>query len=201
MAVDGDLKKRGPYIFDIPYTVAGLTHHMTWQCSVDGVVEPGELPINITLRTRNGVGRTLADAAATFWDKAKVFIPTTSVTAQYYLYRAQAGTDKLFYVSSGELESAAAGGAVAPSRQATLTFRTALSSVARLVFLEGAGSASDDIGPLSADSGSANPAFAMAGWVVAPLSPMLGIDGSWIVAPLTAAYTQNEAVYEKRNRA
>lgn len=199
MAVDGDLKKRGPYIFRIPYTIASYTHEATFQCSVDGVAEPGSLPGDIMLRTRNGVGITLEDAAASFWDIARFFVPTGAVVAQYYLERAQAGTDKLFYVSAGELVGIPAGGAYTAYRQMTQTYRTALSGVARLVFFETAAFASDDITPLLANAAGVD-VQKMAAWAIAPLSPMLGVDGSWIVAPMTVAYTQNEAIYNARAR-
>lgn len=200
MAVDGDLKKRGPYIFKIPYTISSYTHEATFQCVVDGVAEPGSLPIDINLRTRNGVGRTLADAAATFWAIARFFVPTGAIVAQYYLERAEAGTDKLFYVSAGELFGAPAGGAYTPYRQMTQTYRTALSSVARLVFFETAAFASDDLTPLLASTAGADNVQHMAFWATDGLSPMLGVDGSWLVAPMTVAYTQNEAIYNSRAR-
>lgn len=200
MAVVGDLKKRGPYIFSIPYTVSGLQHEMTWQCDVVGAAEPGTLPVDITLRTRDGTGRTLSNAAAAFWLLAKFLIPTSAITAQYYLQRAQAGTDKLYYVSSGELGSAASGGAVAPSRQSTLTFRSALSGIARLVFLEGVVSAGDELNPLKAVEASADTFEKMAFFATSPQSPILAVDASWLVAPLTVASTQNEAIYNARNR-
>lgn len=200
MAVDGDLKKRGPYIFQIPYTIEGMTHEITFQCSTVGTPDPGTPPIDIEMRTRNGEGRPLADMASSFWALARAFIPAPAVVAQFYLKRAQAGTDKLFYVASGELGMAGNGGPVALMRQMTLTFRTANSSVARLVFLEGNIAVGDDLGPLKAIANPSIPAEDMAFWVTNPLSPVLGTDASWIVAPLTVASTQNEALYRARKR-
>jgi hypothetical protein len=200
MAVDGDLKKRGPYLFVVPYEIQGLTHEASVQVQCVTPPEPGTLPIDIELRTRNGVGRTLADMAATYWAIVKTFIPTEAVTSQYYLKRAQAGTDKLFYVSSGDLEDAASGGATALCRQETMVFRTALSSVVRFIFLESAFSAGDELVPLRANTGGVDTYEHFAAWVTAPISPVLGVDASWAVAPISRASTQNEAIYNARNR-
>lgn len=199
MAVDGDRKKRGPYLFVIPYIVAGLSHELSWQCSALGTPEGGTAPIDITLRTRNGTGRTLADAAASFWSLAYLFIPADASVGQYYLYRTEAGTDKRHFISSGDLSEEPDGGLHGPARQMTMTFRTANSGIMRLVILE-VNNASDTLVPLTANEASPDPATALASFMVVPESPVLGTDASWIVAPMSLAFTQNEATYQARFR-
>jgi hypothetical protein len=199
MAVDGDRKKRGPYLFVIPYIIAGLSHEISWQCSALGTPEGGTAPIDITLRTRNGTGRTLADAAASFWSLAYLFIPADASVGQYYLYRTEAGTDKRFFISSGDLSEEPDGGIHSPARQMTMTFRTANSGVMRLVILE-VNNTSDTLVPLTANEASPDPATALASFMVVPESPVLGTDASWIVAPMSLAFTQNEATYQARFR-
>jgi hypothetical protein len=199
MAVDGDRKKRGPYLLVIPYIVAGLTHELSWQCSAIDDPEGGTPPIDITLRTRNGVGRTLADAAAAFWSLAYLFIPSDASVGQYYLYRTEAGTDKRYFISSGPLSEEPDGGVHGPARQMTETFRTANSGIVRLVILE-VNNTADTLVPLNAVEDSPDPATALAYFFVAPESPVLGTDASWIVAPMSIGFTQNEAVYNSRFR-
>lgn len=199
MAVDGDRSKRGPYLFVIPYIVAGLSHELSWQCSAVGEPEGGTPAIDITLRTRNGVGRTLADAAAAFWTLAYLFIPADASVGQYYLYRTEAGTDKRFFISSGPLSEDPDGGVHSPARQMTETFRTANSGIVRLVVLE-VNNTADTLVPLNAVEDSPDPATALAYFFVAPESPVLGTDASWIVAPMSIGFTQNEATYQARFR-
>ena len=199
MAVDGDRKKRGPYLFVIPYIVAGLSHELSFQCSAIGTPEGGTAPIDVTLRTRNGTGRTLADAAASFWTKAHLFIPADASVGQYYLYRTEAGTDKRFFISAGPLSEEPDGGLHGPARQMTMTFRSANSGIMRLVVLE-VNNATDTLVPLAAHIASPDPATALAGWIVDPDSPVLATDASWIVAPMSIAFTQNENTYQARYR-
>lgn len=199
MAVDGDRKKRGPYLFVAPYIVDGLPHELSWQCSAIGTPEGGTAPIDITLRTRNGTGRTLADAAAEFWTLAHLFIPADAYVGQYYLYRTEAGTDKRYFISSGELSEEPDGGIHSPARQMTMTFRSANSGIARLVVLE-VFNTTDTLTPLNAAAVSADPAVKLAWFFVSPDSPVLATDASWLVAPLSIAYTQNEAIYQARYR-
>lgn len=199
MAVTGDPKKRGPYIVRIPYTITGLTHELTFQCAVSGTVEPGVPPTDVNLITRNGVGRTLSNAVLDFWSIARLILPVGAITSQYYLERAQAGTDKLFYTSSGTLGTATGGAAISLTRQLTLTFRSANSGVARLIFLEGTYTG-ENVQPLVPDEASTAAPERLAAWVIDGDSPVLATDASWLVAPMSIADTQNEAIYNSRYR-
>ena len=199
MAVDGDMKKRGPYLMVTPYVVDGLTHEASVQVSATGTPEGGIAPIDVTLRTRNGVGRTFSDAAASLWTLLHLFIPSDASVGQCILYRTQAGTDKRYFVSAVDLSEVPDGGVHTPARQMTMTFRTASSSVSRLVVLE-VNNTSDSLTPLKANALSPDPATKLAAYFVSPLSPVFGTDGSFLVAPMSLAFTQNEAVYQARYR-
>lgn len=199
MAVDGDAKKRGPYLIKIPYVVSGMKHEFSYQVQLMTPVEVGASPDDIMLLTRNGAGVALSTHMNAAWGFIKPFIPTSALTAQYTLERAQAGTDKTFYVASDELGSAPTGGLFTDSRQLTMTFRSGKSSVARLIFLEGPWTG-DLVRPLNADVASVDPAGKLAAFVIAPTSPVLATDASWLVAPVSIADTQNEACYKSRHR-
>jgi hypothetical protein len=200
MTINVGKNQPGPYLLDIPYQIQNFMHHATFNCDITADVEPGTDPDDVQLRTRDGLGRILSNAAASYWANIRGVLPIDAVGTSYTLWKLLPGDDKKYYVSSGTLTPTNGGsGSSVLARQMTLTFRTARSGIARCILLEGSW-AQDTIAPAPAAGAEGAGIAGLVGFYTDGQSPVIARDKSWIVQALSVAYTQNERMYEARHR-
>lgn len=191
--------KRGPYIVEIPYTVAAITHSLTVNCLALETPTPGSDPTDVMLATRGPADVTLAAGVNAFWALVRLHISTAALASTYTLWKLNDNNNEKLYVSSGVLTAVNGfGHPYGPAEQTTFTFRTAGSGIMKIVTLEDA-NGSFARAPLNPTDGLST--GNLAAYVTSNSNWLLGADDTWPVQALNVSYGQNEKLFNRRFRA
>lgn len=188
----------GPYEVRIPYVVGTLPHEFKANLIVAGAVPlPGADPDDITVVTRSA-SQSLQAAVDGFWTFYRGLLGTDTTATTFELWRYPTPGSNAVFVTSGNLTVPNGGASTSiPAQQCTLTFRTGLGHIMRIVAIESS-VAGNTRSPLStAGSGGPN---TVAAYVLGPNGWLIGRDDAFPIAPLNLSLGQNEQVFEKRYR-
>jgi len=189
---------RGPYIFQIPYTITGFSHKFEVNCDVIGDVSPGDAPDIVELRTKGEGPIPLDDCANELWTVLRTIFSTTTLASVYSLYKANALNTDLEFITGGSLGIANGSNAATPAlaQQGIFTLRSAGGHIAKLQVME-TPIALNTRGPLGSLSGEA---LAIRNYALSSSSFIAARDRSFLIAPLNESWSQNEALSRKRFR-
>jgi len=152
----------------------------------------------IALQARGG-GTVNADVAANaFWEFMRPMFNNSISCANATLWYFPTHTSRTFISSVPMTNPLASGGAPQPMQQVTLTFRTALGGIIKLVMLETNQSGNASVPLVSNPAG--NVFQRVSAHVMSNQGVVIGIDNSFPIAPLRDARGQNEAIFRELNR-
>lgn len=190
----------GPYLLDIPYTIQGVLHHLTFNCDAVGSPAVGTPPSGVTMESKDGNGVLLNGAVDAFWTAVRPIFSTTTLASAWTLWKMNANNNDKLFISGGTLTTPNGGNAAAPilTSQVTLTWRTGGGNVTKLIFLETPLSANLSYPLTESPFGEPD---AISAWVLSGGSIMLGRDRAFPVQAMTASFDpQNDKVFERRYR-
>lgn len=188
----------GPYEVRIPYTTDGLPHEWKGNCIVAGAApDPGADPDDITMVTRGG-SADLQTAVDGFWAVYRNLFAAATLAGTFELWRYPTPGGNAVFVTSGNLTTPnGVAGTYQPAQQVTLTFRTALGHIMRIVAIESSvvGNTREPLPTVGTGGPQTTAAYVLSanGWLI-------GRDDAFPIAPLNMSFGQNEAVFEKRFR-
>lgn len=189
----------GPYIMELEYTVAGLTHKSTHNCDVASTPTVGDDFTLIELATKGGTPVTadvwianLVTAIETAFSSATAEF----VTATLWQY-SEIDNSRMFvseYALGIPGDSAVA---YRPAGQLVFTWRTSQGGIVKYNLMEASYAAND----VQALGGIASGPFAdLRDLFLSAGSPVLGRDNGYPIAALRVSAGENEALWRKRFR-
>lgn len=190
----------GPFLLEIPYVYAGLSHDVTVNCDAVGTPTVGSDPTTVFLETKDGAGATLDDSANALWDLIRVFfLPATGASA-YTLWKCNPDNSERLFISGGALVHPNGGGTgvVIPSSEVIFTWRSAGGNYLKIELLEHTIDSQSRAPLLSTGLAPVN---ALSAFVLGPSSFVMARDRSFPVVAMNASFGQDEATWRRRNRA
>lgn len=194
---------KGPYTVKIDYAALigtqTITHTQELNCTALGAPPPGTASTVVMLATRSGGSIAFSTAAQEWWDRMRLQYnsPVTLVGITLWRYDGPGIGDTFISTAVGTPAAGVSGGAPTAGHQTTLTFRTGLGKIMKILLMETSLSGKAQ-GPLI--NGVATPVQRMCQYVMSASGWMCGRGGSWPVAPLKESQTYNEALEERRFR-
>lgn len=156
---------------------------------------PGTPVADIACQLRGGGSDDLQSVADLYASFLRNFYPASISVENFTLWRYVTQNQKDFIAGGTAVPTTSGSGTAVVAQQVTFTYRTAGGSILKQVFLEPniAGDAKGAMIP----NAVGNTVQRMGAYVLSASSAVIGVDNTFPVAPLFAAYGENERVWRK----
>lgn len=190
----------GPYTLEIDYVIQSLSHTFSVNCDTIGVATPGMIADDVTMKTKDGTGVSLQNAADDIWGALKTQFNTVTLASTFTLWKRNIHNADKQFVSAGGLTTpnGASGTALTLSAQLIMTWRSSNGGIIKFNLLEGVWLGRVDSVPLLSDVGLGIGAINT--YVQSPTSVVMALDRGFAVAAGKSNYGQNEKIFTRRNR-
>lgn len=189
--------------YQIEYIVDGFTsptrsHALRVYVAPTAPVSVGTVMADVDLQALGGGSVDAVVAANAFWEFIRPMYNNSISSSFATLWRYATNTSRDFITATPLTNPLCTGGAPTAKQQDTLTFRTALGGLMKIVLLE-TNQSGDTRVPLVANP-AGNVHQRLAAHIMSSSGVVVGIDNSFPVTPLRDSRGENEALQTKLRR-
>jgi len=186
----------GPYELEFSIRVPSTPnreHVHRINCNMSGSPAAGSLFPSILAFKKSGGTVALDVAANLYWSFVRQLYSTTSSCFGVTLWKYVTGTRAKNFISAYNVTTpAGAAGVMVEAQQITLSFRSALGGIQKLIYMEGNVAGKTRTTLLSNAAGTASERIAS--YMMSADNITLAADDSYCVAPLRLSLGENEAI-------